>query len=116
MVENSKTYEHLHEYKSSIVCLPQGCCVEPPSQALRRETEGVVWCAVNCDAVIWFPTGQPFGWERKDAPRGTPVHSGAPTVLGVFPYAVYCTRPGEGLREEVGDFAKGSSPPKIIVW
>ena len=40
----------------------------------------------------------------------------AKDVLGVFPYAVYCTRPGEGLREEVGDFAKGSSPPKIIVW
>ena len=83
------------------------CRVVPGHVSIKQKRDSVHWRAVNVDAAIWFPTGEPFGWRTKTVKQGETVNSGKASVSGNFPYAVYCAASAE--------FAVGGSDPEIIV-
>ncbi len=111
----------LKEVLVSIIKTPTGCCVVPPIVNVRREVDEIIWHAVNVDAEICFPTSKPFGWHDKPVKCRSQVSSGPALEPGAFDYSVFCTPCSARKRratdeEETGEFAKGNSPPTVIVW
>jgi hypothetical protein len=101
--------------RKKIVCTHSVCIVVPrEARVSKKDRDQVEWHAVNTRATIRFPTKFPFGWERKDIPKGGrrnsgPVKNCAP---GEYEYSVYCTECGKANKRF---FAVAGSMPKMIV-